>query len=57
MFVDTVMPHMRKQEILQNYKTHPITALQTHKTDEKKEKKTSFGFVTKISHVSEAQGQ
>ena len=30
MFVDTQMPHMRKQEIVQNYKTPPIIALQTH---------------------------
>lgn len=32
MFVDTVMSHMRKQKILQNYKIFAITSPQTHKT-------------------------
>lgn len=36
MFVDTAMPHMRTQEILQNYKLLPIIAWQTHKTLKKK---------------------
>lgn len=32
MFVDTAMPHMRTQEILQNYKPLSIIAQQTNKT-------------------------
>ena len=42
------MPHMRKQEILQNYKTPPITALQTHKTV----KKTHLGCDADFSCVT-----
>lgn len=47
MFVDTAMPHMRKQEISQNCKTLPITALQTHNT----RKKPNLGYDADFSCV------
>lgn len=56
MFVDTGMPHMRKQEILQNYKTFPITALQTHTAEGKKTKQKENSFGVEIPCVSEAPG-